>query len=1354
MPVDFWFMKNPLRLFLIFGCIIIGLDTNAQVGIGTTSPDPTSQLDIISSSKGLLIPRLTTLQKSAINSPANGLLIYQLDDTPGFYFFDHGKWQRLVNSTEMQNGSGNTILSGTITPSNSLGNNGDFYLNTANTTLFGPKAAGLWPGVGTLLIGPQGLQGPVGPSAIFSGTFSGDVTGTQNATLIGNGVVVTSKLADAAVTDIKIAGGINPAKVGLGNVDDTRDANKPVSTATQVAIDLKESTANKATDLTTADNTKFPTTKAVADAITASQAGVSTALAAKENIITAGTVSQYFRGDKTFQALDKTAVGLTNVDNTADANKPVSTATQTAIDLKENTANKATDLSSPDDVKFPTTKAVADALTSNSTGKENTITAGTVSQYFRGDKTFQALDKTAVGLTNVDNTADANKPVSTATQVAIDLKESTANKATDLTTADNTKFPTTKAVADAITASQAGVSTALAAKENTITAGTVSQYFRGDKTFQALDKTAVGLTNVDNTADANKPVSTATQAAIDLKESTANKATDLTTADNTKFPTTKAVADAITASQAGVSTALEAKENRITAGTVSQYFRGDKTFQALDKTAVGLTNVDNTADANKPVSTATQTAIDLKENTANKATDLSSPDDVKFPTTKAVADALTSNSTGKENAITAGTTAQYFRGDKTFQTLDKTAVGLDNVDNTSDLNKPVSHATNAAMNLKENYIIQGTILEYFRGDKTFQTLDKTAVGLGSVNNTTDANKPISIAAQAAIDLKENAANKTTDMVSPDNIKFPTTKAVADALTATVNKGWLRTGNSGTDATNFFGTTDNVPLNFRVFNQIAGRIDHTQMNLFWGYQTGITNTTGTSNTLIGNLADVTANNLTNATAIGFNAKVNASNKVQIGNTGVATVKIGGPTTLLETAYLKVTNSAGSNKVLTSDADGLATWQTANWGWGLQGNAGTTDNTSFIGTMDNVPLNFKVNFQKAGRIDHILNNSFFGYLAGQNATGSNNTAVGSGALRSVTTANSNTAFGAAALSRNTTGADNVGIGTNALFFNTTGQENVAVGSSALLNNTEGINNVAIGNLAMLSNTSGKNNVAVGEALSLNRTGNENTATGYGALAFSTTGSSNVASGTYALNQNTTGSNNTAIGYNSLVKNTSGGANTAVGLYALGNSTTGMRNTAIGYSAGPAVGSNNLINTTAIGYNALVDVNNKVRIGGDLVEYIEGQVPFTSASDRRFKTDIQPMDKGLDFIMKLKPVSYRMKTGSDKRSNWGFIAQDVESLIGASSAVLTIGRDELRTLGLRYTDFISPMVKAMQELKEENDKIKTENAELKKLLLAQEEQQVSFESRLALIEASLKSDKNPASAMSASNGSLKKQ
>jgi hypothetical protein len=75
--------------------------------------------------------------------------------------------------------------------------------------------------------------------------------------------------------------------------------------------------------------------------------------------------------------------------------------------------------------------------------------------------------------------------------------------------------------------------------------------------------------------------------------------------------------------QTDLNSALGGKEPTITAGTTGQYYRGDKTFQTLDKTAVGLSNVDNTSDVNKPVSTAQQTEINTKNIFAYDDTDLS-----------------------------------------------------------------------------------------------------------------------------------------------------------------------------------------------------------------------------------------------------------------------------------------------------------------------------------------------------------------------------------------------------------------------------------------------------------------------------------------------------------------------------------------------------------------------------------------------------------------------------------------------------------------------------------------------------------------------------------------------------------
>jgi hypothetical protein len=70
---------------------------------------------------------------------------------------------------------------------------------------------------------------------------------------------------------------------------------------------------------------------------------------------------------------------------------------------------------------------------------------------------------------------------------------------------------------------------------------------------------------------------------------------------------------------------------------------------------------------------------------------------------------LGSGNVSVEPTITAGTTSQYYRGDKTFQTLDKNAVGLGNVDNTSDLNKPISTATQTALNNKKDSLAYGNV---------------------------------------------------------------------------------------------------------------------------------------------------------------------------------------------------------------------------------------------------------------------------------------------------------------------------------------------------------------------------------------------------------------------------------------------------------------------------------------------------------------------------------------------------------------------------------------------------------------------------------------------------------------------
>jgi len=85
-------MKN---VFTLLAAVLLTASTYAQVGIGTTNPNTSAALDITSTTKGLLIPRMTKTQRDAISSPATGLMIYQTDGTVGFYYYNGSSWSEV-----------------------------------------------------------------------------------------------------------------------------------------------------------------------------------------------------------------------------------------------------------------------------------------------------------------------------------------------------------------------------------------------------------------------------------------------------------------------------------------------------------------------------------------------------------------------------------------------------------------------------------------------------------------------------------------------------------------------------------------------------------------------------------------------------------------------------------------------------------------------------------------------------------------------------------------------------------------------------------------------------------------------------------------------------------------------------------------------------------------------------------------------------------------------------------------------------------------------------------------------------------------------------------------------------------
>ena len=281
----------------------------------------------------------------------------------------------------------------------------------------------------------------------------------------------------------------------------------------------------------------------------------------------------------------------------------------------------------------------------------------------------------------------------------------------------------------------------------------------------------------------------------------------------------------------------------------------------------------------------------------------------------------------------------------------------------------------------------------------------------------------------------------------------------------------------------------------------------------------------------------------------------------------------------------------------------------------------------------------------------------------------TACGSGALLSNTTGEGNTANGAFALFSNTEGNFNTAVGDRVLFSNTTGSSNTANGLHALFNNTEGSSNTAIGESALLFNTAGDRNTANGSvALFHNTDGSDNTASGYFALGANTMGSNNTVNGASALSSNTTGAQNTASGAFALSQST-GDNNTAIGAGALQSSTTGNGNIALGASAGSdvttasnviAIGTNgdDLGNSCFIG-QIYTNVQPQVGTDPDLVTINNrGRLGRANVSSRRYKHDIQPMDKASEAIYTLKPVSFRYHKEYDPTQTiaFGLIAEEV--------------------------------------------------------------------------------------------------
>ena len=445
--------------------------------------------------------------------------------------------------------------------------------------------------------------------------------------------------------------------------------------------------------------------------------------------------------------------------------------------------------------------------------------------------------------------------------------------------------------------------------------------------------------------------------------------------------------------------------------------------------------------------------------------------------------------------------------------------------------------------------------------------------------------------------------------------------------------------------------------------------------------------------------------------------------------------------------------------------------------------------FGGTIDSLKNNTAFGF-KADQHQPIGGNTAFGfYSLSSNVEGNNNTAFGTEALWYNTHGDRNIAIGSAALWVNTYGIRNVAIGWGAINQNELGGNNTGIGNYALgaaqyenyvtavgstaMEYGDGLYNTVFASKAMRYSDNAPYNTSFGSssmeniytasfglavgAYALHKiyTGVQNTAIGINALYNTEFGQSNVGMGWNALANNANKLFNTAIGDGAAFSSVLGESNTVVGSGAYYTTTGSENNTMFGYHAGfnKNLGWNNtligadanlryddLFNSIVVGMGAETGLSNMGMFGNTYTNSIGGPRGWSNLSDGRFKKDIKENVKGLEFIKKLRPVTYHLNVTAlqnfqnpehlkkadekilqsiaarEKEIETGFIAQEVDQAAkdaGYEFNGVVRPANDGDHYKMKYESFVVPLVKGMQEQQQQIEELsKTDALQLKKL------------------------------------------
>ncbi|PKB43359.1 hypothetical protein AX016_1553 [Cellulophaga sp. RHA19] len=641
---------------LVFGLlfsICLFTSTQAQVKIGENPQNLhfNSVLELESTSKALVVTRLSTLQMEAI-TPLNGAVIYNTD-TSCLHYFNGTEW---INLCEAENAADiNLVDNGddTYTFTNAAGDDITFETPAFTSNHTGSFGATFSSGIkitddgNTVNIEVDQVHGnSILNKTIGRTKIADDAIGVDE---LGDTSVNTNNLIDESVTPVKIQPSTTPSQVLKTN-----------ATGTNVEWGTLDATNIAGQDLT-ADDASITVT-----------GGIGTTLNATSIVVTDGGITN--------AKLDKTNIPLSGF---GDATTDVSLGGFQINSLANPTLDDdaATKL-------YVDNEIAAAGVVANAALAAEVLRATTAENNIQSDVDTNEADADAAILA-VQNDVDANE---TAANTAIALKEDTANKSTDVTLADatNTNFPTELAVKTYVDTQVAASDQVIVSTdaENDVTAGADGGAFYDDAALQTnIATNTSNITNNDtdisdlesdkedtankstdvNLADATNtkfPTELAVKTYVDTqvaagatalatKEDTANKSTDVTLADgtNTKFPTELAVktyVDTQVAASDQVIVSTDA-DNDVTAGADGGAFYDDAALQtniATNTTAITAetTRATNAENANTTNITSNDTDITAlqndKENLSNKsdATDLgaASPSTALYPTQNAV----------------------------------------------------------------------------------------------------------------------------------------------------------------------------------------------------------------------------------------------------------------------------------------------------------------------------------------------------------------------------------------------------------------------------------------------------------------------------------------------------------------------------------------------------------------------------------------------------------------------------------------------------------------------------------------------------------------------------------------------